>query len=184
MTFKLSAQCNDIGDITLPHKLYKSYVEHNRWRIPESALGVISHPDWIGNFESKAPLNSVLLTLQLKDVGRSSAELKLILLKERHEEKPFTLEIRYKGLFAIDIPNQEPLSESPLVWHCDEFLHFDAYTSYGIKDKFFTHHIEWLGGKIWSIIARDIEVQWEMMPREREVTPESWTVQQSNGPGT
>lgn len=161
MSFKLSAQLDDAGDSRLAFKLYESYIEKNRWRIPESALKVIAHEDWSGGSDSKAPYYSQLSSIELTNLCSPSAEIKLRLFKDIHAEKDFFLEITYKGVFALDIPSQQELSESPLIWRYEQFLYFSAYASHSIEDKFFKHQIEWVGGSIWSITARSIEVQWE-----------------------
>ncbi len=161
MTFKLGAQLDDSGDSRLSFKLYESYIEKNKWRIPESALAVIAHPDWSGGSQSKAPYYSQLESFELINLCGPSAELKLSLFKDIDAEKDFYLEITYKGIFALDIPSQQELSESPLIWRYEQFLYFSAYSSHEIEDKMFKHQIEWVGGSIWSITARSIEVQWK-----------------------
>lgn len=166
MTFKLSAQCNDVGDPRLPFQLYRSYIEQNKWRIPESALAVIAHPGWEGGCESQSPHDGKLVSFKATDIGQPSAELTLVLMKERYSEPHFYLEITYKGLLALDIPDQQRFSLSSFVWHCDEFLYFDAFHEWEIKDKHFTHHIEWLGKDIWKITAREISVQWKFFEHQ------------------
>jgi hypothetical protein len=161
VTFKLSAQLDDVGDPRYAFKLYESYIEKNKWRIPESALEIIAHPDWSGGSQSNAPYQSQVVSVQLTNLGSTSAAFKLTLFKEMYVEIPFSLEITYEGLFALNIPSQQEISESALIWRYDQFLYFSAYHSHEIKDKFFTHQIEWVGGSIWSITARNIGAQWK-----------------------
>ncbi len=165
MTFRLTAQCDEV-DPRLPEQLYRSYIENNRWRIPESALAVTAHPKWAGGSESESPHDSYLVSFNATCIGERSSELTLLLMKERHSEPHFYLEINYSGLFALEIPEQQAISHYPCAWLCDEFLYFDAYPDWEIKDKFFTHQIEWLGKRIWRITASEISVQWSFFEHQ------------------
>ncbi len=157
---KLSAQLDDVGNPNLPFELYKSYINHNKWRIPQSALDIIACTDWSGGSDSKAPYYSHLTDMQISDLGSPESTLKLLLQKDMYVDSPFQLEITYKGLFALDIPKHEIFPEQSLIWRYEQFLYFDAYHSAGIKNKLFTHQIEWVTGQVWSITAREIEVLW------------------------
>lgn len=158
---KLSAQLDDTGNPNLVFELYRSYVQHNKRRIPQSALDVIDHPDWSGGSMSKAPYYSQLIGVQLEDVGKPTASLKLLLQKDMYVDPPFQIEITYSGVFSLDIPHQNMLSEAQLIWRYEQFLCFNAYPAHQIKDKFFKHQIEWTDGVIWSVTAREVEVQWK-----------------------
>jgi hypothetical protein len=162
MTFKLGAQLDDIGDPNLPFKLYESYIKENRRHFPDSVLEIIAHPGWSGGSASRAPYYSGLVSVVLDNLGNPKAELKLTLLKEMYVEKSFHIEIIYKGLYALDIPSHKEFTEKPLIWRYEEFLKFNTNPSFGIEDKIFTHQIEWTDGSIWSVSARDIEVQWKI----------------------
>jgi hypothetical protein len=129
--------------------------------MPESALSIIAHPDWSGGSQSKAPYYSHLVSTELHGVGTSGARLKLTLHKDEYVPTPLNIMINYDGLLVLDIPSTDRLSESELIWRYEQFLYFDAYHRYQIKDKLFTHQIEWVGGYIWSITARRIEVEWK-----------------------
>lgn len=96
MTFKLSAQLDDVGDPNLPFKLYESYIQHNKRHFPESAFQIIAHPDWSGGSASKAPYYSQLASLVLNNVGKLTAELKLTLVKEMYVERPFNMKLPIK----------------------------------------------------------------------------------------
>ena len=161
MTFKLGALLDDSGDPNLTFKLYDAYIEYNRWRFPESALEVIAHPDWVGGSQSRAPYYSELNSLEIKDLGKVNAELRLTLIKDMYVETPLKILITYQGLFELDIPSTGRLSESTLQWRLEQFLYFDVYHTHKIKDKLFTHQIEWTNGSIWSITARNIGVEWQ-----------------------
>ena len=160
MTFKLSGQLDDVGDPNLPFKLYESYIQHNKSRFPESVLKIIAHSDWSGGSQSKAPYYSQLASFSLTNVGTQAAELKLILTKEMYVEKPFNIEITYVGLFALDIPSQQGLSDSNLMWRYEQFLYFRAGKSSALRNKFFTHQIEWTDGTTWSVTAQEIQAHW------------------------
>jgi len=159
MAFKLSAQLDQLGNPNLAFELYESYIDHNKWRFPESALEVIAHPDWKAGSQSKAPYYSNLDSFEVKSLGSSNAELALKLVKEMYVETPFNILITYKGLFDLELPSTPGFSEEPMTWRYEQFLYFDAYHQYKIKDKLFTHQIEWTNGRIWSITARDIHVE-------------------------
>ena len=157
---KLSAQLDDTGNANLVFELYRSYIQHNKWRIPQSVLDVIEHPEWSGGSTSRAPYYSQLVGMQSSNLGKPNAELKLILQKDMYVDSAFNIEITYSGVFGLDIPHQGMLSEEQLIWRYEQFLYFDAYQSHQIKDKLFMHQIEWVGGVIWSIIAREVKVLW------------------------
>ena len=160
LSLKLSAQLDDAGDPDLPFKLYQSYIQHNKWRLPESVLGVINNPDWTGGSTSRAPYYSDLVELHLDGAGSDEAALRITLLKHMYLEIPLRIVLKYEGLFELVIPEFSNISEYPLVWRYEQFLYFDAYKSHGIKDRLFTHQIEWTDGRIWSITARNIRVEW------------------------
>ena len=161
MSLKLSGQLDNAGDPNLAFKLYESYIDYNKWRIPESALRIIAHPDWSGGSQSEAPYYSHLVSTELDGVGTRGARLKLTLLKDEYVPTPVNILINYHGLLELDIPSSDRLSESKLIWRYEQFLYSDAYHRYQIKDKLFNHQIEWVGGYVWSITARHIEVEWK-----------------------
>ena len=160
MAFKLSEQLNNVGNQKLPIELYQSYVEHNKHKFPKSVLKVMELESWSGGSASNAPYNSELQRIEILDYGKSTASLKMYLLKQDYVEQPFTIEINYKGLFKLNIPEQDVISEKALKWRYEEILFFDPYHSHKLKDKMFTHNIEWVNGDIWSITAREFEVKW------------------------
>lgn len=173
MSLKLSAQLDDAGDPRLPFKLYESYIQYNKWRIPESALEIISNPDWTGGSFSKAPYYSDLVGVELKDVGTQNAGLTLTLLKDMYVEIPLRITLVYSGLFDLEIPTNPGISEQSLKWRYEQFLYFDAYKSHGIKDKLFVHQIEWTDGSIWSITARNISAEWKELGVGESESPAS-----------
>ncbi|GAB58395.1 hypothetical protein RNAN_1367 [Rheinheimera nanhaiensis E407-8] len=77
--------------------------------------------------------------------------------------QPFEIEIVYKGVFKLDIPNEDFISVRSLTWRYEQFLFYDAYKSHKIDCQMFMHQIEWVAGKVWSICARDIEVSWKAL---------------------
>lgn len=160
MSLKLSAQLDDAGDPNLPFKLYESYIQYNKWRLPDSALEVIYRSDWSGGSTSKSPYYSDLVPVEMTGVGSREAAVKLTLLKDMYVETPLSIIISNVGLFDIEIPTNPGISEQSLKWRYEQFLYFDAYQSHGVKDKLFMHQIEWTDGSIWSITARGIHAEW------------------------
>jgi hypothetical protein len=159
VTFKLSQPLDLGGDPKLPFQLYDSYIKENRSRFPESCLQIIEHPDWTGGSASRAPYYSDVVSLVVSAMGSPTAQLKLSLYKHEYLENPLSIEIIYDGLFDLEIPSASGY-KSPLTWRYEQFLWFDAYRSHKIKDKMFTHQIEWTQGSIWSITAKEITVRW------------------------
>ena len=164
MSFKLGDQLDHLGNPNLAFEMYRSYVEHNKHRFPASVIEVMANANWAGGSASNAPYYSDLESIEINDFGKSTASAKLILLKQDYVEKPFTIEIIYKGLFRFEIPEHNKVSDAALKWRYEQFLFFDPHHSHGLKDKMFTHQIEWITGEIWSITARDVEIKWLHSP--------------------
>lgn len=160
MTFKLSQQLDNIGNPNLPFELYKNYIEHNRKKFPQSVLDVINEERWSGGSRSEAPYYSDLESFLVENVNKSSPSARMVLSKSKYVEQEFKIQIDYEGLFGMDIPAQTDISHQTLTWRYDQFLFFDGYHSHGIKDKMFTHQIEWIDGNIWSVTARNINITW------------------------
>lgn len=127
---KLSTQLDDTGNPNLVFELYRSYIQHNKWRIPQSALDVIEHPDWSGGSTSRAPYYSQVVGMQASNLGKPDAEFKLLLHKDMYVDPAFNIEITYQGIFGLNIPHQSMLSEDQLIWRYEQFLYFDAYQSH------------------------------------------------------
>lgn len=144
--------------------MYDSYIKSNRWRFPESCLNVIEHPEWVGGSTSRAPYYSDLVSVDVDGIGSPTGQLKLALHKHLYVDPPFTIEITYDGLFDLEIPSNSGY-DAALTWRYDQFLFFDAYRSHNLKDKFFTHQIEWVQGTVWSMTAREITVQWNELEK-------------------
>lgn len=158
MSFKLSAQLDEVGNPNLPFQMYASYLENNKHRFPKSVIDVISNPNWSGGSQSNSPYYGQLVKVKIQNIGNSTASLKLTLRKEMYVPKPFHVELLYSGLLKLNIPNQNNLS-SNMTWRYEQFLYFDDYKNHTPQDKFFTHQIEWVSGEIWSITAREIDVK-------------------------
>lgn len=161
MTFKLSRQLDCVDNANLPFALYRSYIDHNRSRFPQSALSLIEHPDWSRASQPKAPYNSEVMGVALTNFGKPQAALRLLLLKKNYVEEPFHIEIVYKGLLQLDIPQQDMISINPLIWRYEQFLYYEEARAQRVEEKVFTHQVEWLSGEVWSITAQDIEVRWK-----------------------
>ncbi len=160
MAFKLSEQLDHIGDPNLSFEMYRSYVEENKHRFPESVIELMALESWSGGSSSDAPYYGDLLNVEIHDFGKQSASVKIVLLKQDYVDTPFNIELIYKGLLKLNIPNLDDISEQRSKWRYEEFLFFDPYHSNSLKEKMFTHRIEWDSGNIWDITARDIEVKW------------------------
>lgn len=157
MTFKLSEQIDHIGNPKLPFEMYQNYVEENKWRFPESVLQVMESEKWY-------PYDTGLLSIEISGFDTSasfsntpSSFLKMTLLNTDDIDNQYKIELTYKGLFDFSFPRTGCYSQ--LRWRYEEILFFDAYQSHGIKDKMFTQKIEWVGGIVWSITARELEMR-------------------------
>ncbi|MGH1539243.1 MAG: hypothetical protein ACRBHB_02375 [Arenicella sp.] len=150
MTFKLSKQLDHIGNPKLPFEMYENYVEENKHRFPESALNVMRSEKWY-------PYDTGLQSLEVSGFGTPQSFLKLNLLNSDDIDNQYETELTYRGLFQLNIPSIDHSNQ--LRWRYEEILFFSAYNSHSIKDKMFTHKIEWVGGIVWSITARELEMQ-------------------------
>ena len=157
MTFKLSDQLDHIGNPRLPFELYQNYVEENKHRFPESVLKVMRAEKWY-------PYDTNLASMEITGfpvVGSAKSleqkpTLKLVLDNTDDIENRYQVELTYIGLFEFEIPKT---TANSLIFRYEEVLFFSAYHSHDIKDKMFTHKIEWVGGTVWSITARELEMR-------------------------
>ena len=161
MVYQLSEQLDDIGNAKYAFDAYREYLKTNKERIPQSVLSIIDSEDWYGGSMSKAPYYCHLESLELRDYGKKTANLTLNLIKRDYREKPFTLKIVYQGLSEFDLPGQHSISDSAHIQRYNEFLFFDPWHRYNINEKMFTHKIEWVDGNVWTISAREIQVDWK-----------------------
>lgn len=160
MTFKLGEQLDSGANPDLSFKLYASYIENNQRKFPEGVLNIIANPDWSGGSPSKAPYYSHLDSIKIENIGKPTAMLTIKLFKHMYVEKPFFIELSYHGLFKFDIPNQNNIYQSDIIWRYEQFLVFDGYQSHKSQEKFFAHQIEWVTGEVWTIIAKEFSAQW------------------------
>lgn len=160
MTFKLSEQLDSLKDPSLFFDIYNLYLKDNFTKFPRSVLELLENNNWHGGSASNAPYYSDLESFSISDLRTKLANATLKLVKNEYVAQPFEIEIVYKGVFKVDIPNEKFISERPLKWRYEQFLFYDASKIDKIEGQMFTHQIEWVGGKIWSISARDIEVSW------------------------
>lgn len=157
MTFKLSGQLDHIDNPKLPFKLYQHYVEKNKHRFPKSVLKVMESEKWY-------PYDTTLASMEITGfpiVGSAESleqkpTLKLVLDNTDDIENRHQIELIYTGLFEFEMPKT---SYNSLTFRYEEILFFSAYHSHDIKDKMFTHKIEWVDGTVWSITARELEMR-------------------------
>ena len=162
MTFKLSAQLDreDINPNEAFRK-YKEYVEENRDKFPSSVLSLMEDDRWYGGSNTIAPYYSHPKSIHLTCIGKGNAKLDLVLEKGDYLEKPIEIYISYIGVYKTDIPTFDWVIENSWPWRYDQFLVFDGSEEYETSEKLFLHQIEWVGGKILSVIARDVKVEWK-----------------------
>lgn len=160
MTFKLSKQLDSLKNPALFFDIYEQYIIDNANKFPESVTNLIRNPRWYGGSDSDAPYYSVLKSFSISDLGKDSASIILRLIKKEYVSDPIQIDILYKGVCRIDIPDQSFVTEHSLKWRYEQFLYYDSHINHDIKTPMFTHQIEWVNGKVWSISAKDIEVVW------------------------
>lgn len=164
MTFLLSPQLDSGANLKLNFELYKSYLENNKRLIPESVFEVIENENWEGGSNTWSPYMSDVKSVELTNIGTDDSCCRMLFCKGDYLEKPIEIEIRYTGLLQLDLPSLGRLNESfPISWRYNQFLVFDAWQEYEVPGNYFTHQIEFVGGKIISITANNIEVVWRVV---------------------
>jgi len=156
MTFKLSEQLD--ADAQTAFALYKKYVEHYRYKFPESVLSLIENPDWEGGYYSKSPHDGELKNLVISGIGTNESRLELQIAKPWAD---WEIQINYLDVFNFDLPDVGLTLAAFPSWRYEQFKFYDPYRPHGIQNKkMFTHQIEWVNGVVWSITASEIEVIW------------------------
>ena len=155
MSLKLSPQLD--ADPIAAFALYTAYFNANKRSFPKSIIPLIDHDQWNGGCMSDSPHDSLLTEIKLDALGSKDAEITIHLSKPHLD---LEIIITYKGVLKFDFPEVFRIDE-PLEWRYEQFLYFDPYKDFGIKNrKMFQHDIEWRTGDIWSIIASEIKVSW------------------------
>lgn len=161
MTFVLSPQLDSGANPNLLWELYKSYLENNKKKIPESVFTTILNPNWQGGSHSCSPYMADVKDIAVMNVGTDECMCRLLLTKSGYMSNPIEIEILYGGLLEIDLPNSGNLHAGfSKTWRYNQFLICDGWAKYEVKGKYFTHQIEFLGDVIWSISANKIQVNW------------------------
>ncbi len=164
MTFVLSAQLDSGVDPNMPWKIYQSYLKNNKKHIPGSVYETIENPNWQGGSQSWSPYMADLKDIEFRNIGTNTSSCKLVFQKHECLEKPIEIGLEYKGLLEIDFPRSGGMSHDfAKTWRYHQFLVCDAWAQYGLKGKYFTHQIEFVGGLIWSISASEIQVNWSII---------------------
>jgi hypothetical protein len=157
MTFKLSKQIDDVGSQELPYALYSSYIQNNAHRFPKCVLDL--HDEHNNAFKYYSVCHDgILLDLKVDISFRSERSCELVLMCEDEEHNTLNIGVGYKGVFGFNFPDIDGFGESTYHWRYDQFLYHDPYQNWDLKDKMFRHEIEWVGGEIWSIVAREVSV--------------------------
>ena len=163
MTFILSPQLDSGANPNLHWELYKSYLENNKKRFPKSVFETIENENWEGGSNTWSPYMSDVQSVEVKNINTNDSFCKIVLSKGDYLEKPIEIEIIYRGLLQLDLPNSGGLCDGfPKTWRYNQFLVCDAWNEYQEKGNYFTHQIEFVGGNILSISANNIEVIWRV----------------------